>query len=54
MKQIDSELNQTIRNRDIQVYIFSHEVVFKGKIPISHIKAILINKNKIDNKETKK
>ncbi len=54
MKQIDAELNRTIQNRDTQVYLFSHEVIFKGKIPISHIKAILINKNKKDIKHSKK
>lgn len=54
MNQINDEINRTIRNRDTSVYIMSHEIVFKGKIPISNIKAILVNKHKSDSKQTKK
>ncbi len=54
MTQINAELNRTIRKRYISVYTQSHEVVFKGKIPISHIKAILIHKKYIDDNNTKK
>jgi len=54
MKQINEEINRTIRNRDTMVYTESHEVVLKGKIPISNIKAILVSKRKIDSKSTKK
>ena len=32
-------------NKNMMVYLFSHEVIFKGKIPLTFVKAILIPKD---------
>jgi hypothetical protein len=32
-------------NKNMNVYLFSHEVIFKGKIPLPFVKAILIPKS---------
>ena len=50
-KKIVDELYENVKqkkikrtNKDTNIYIFSHEVIFKGKIPLTFVKAILIPK----------
>ncbi len=57
LKEMYENLEKKKINRlekDPSIYIHNHEVIIKGKIPLSYIKAILINHKYINDRDSKK